>query len=375
VTGRVAGLSSKDRQRISEAQVLGYGPADRPAAELASEAIADWSLGATMLTRDLALGPGAHPPWWALPLLAAVALASVLLIVLLAIHLSRRNRMLIAVARRWAGGELSYRLPERGRAGFRELSAALNQAAAALQRREEIARGGAETLGAQGDRLATTARLAAGVAHEINNPLGGILLYGNLLLEKMPESDPNRETVREIVEQAARAKEIVVGLLDFARQRPPRLVRHDLNDIVHDVLALVEREPRRAQMQLRVELSTLPLFVRVDAMRIQQVLVNILLNAIDAMREGGQLTVRSGLSERGGFCRVAISDTGSGIRDEDLPRIFEPFFTTKDVGDGVGLGLAISYGIVQQHGGEIEVQSRLGAGSTFRVILPLAGEE
>jgi signal transduction histidine kinase len=152
-------------------------------------------------------------------------------------------------------------------------------------------------------------------------------------------------------------------------------VRQDLNAIVLDVLALMEREPRRQLMQLRVELSTLPLFVRADAPRIQQVLVNILLNAIDSMREGGQITARSGLSERSGFCRVAISDTGSGIREEDLARIFEPFFTTKDVGDGMGLGLAISYGIVQQHGGEIEVQSRLGAGSTFRVILPLAGEE
>jgi signal transduction histidine kinase len=316
-----------------------------------------------------------NPPSWALPLLAAVALAAVLGFALQAVHVSWRKRMLIAAARRWASGELSYRLPERGRAGLTGLAAALNQAAAALQRREEVSRLGADGLAVQGDKLATTARLAGGVAHEINNPLGGILLYGNLLLERMPESDPNRETVREIVEQAARAKEIVVGLLDFARQRPPRLVRQDLNVIVLDVLALLEREPRRPQMQLRVELSTLPLFVSVDALRIQQVLVNILLNAIDSMREGGQITVRSGLSERHGFCRVAISDTGSGIREEDLARIFEPFFTTKDVGDGVGLGLAISYGIVQQHGGEIDVQSRLGAGSTFRVILPLAGEE
>jgi len=215
--------------------VLGYGPADRPAAELASEAIADWSLGATMLTRDLALGPGAHPPWWALPLLAAVALASVLLIVLLAIHLSRRNRMLIAVARRWAGGELSYRLPERGRAGFRELSAALNQAAAALQRREEIARGGAETLGAQGDRLATTARLAAGVAHEINNPLGGILLYGNLLLTVSIRADGSVEGVR--VERSsgqrvldAAAVRIVEMSAPFAPLPPD--IRRD-TDILH----------------------------------------------------------------------------------------------------------------------------------------------
>jgi signal transduction histidine kinase len=106
-----------------------------------------------------------------------------------------------------------------------------------------------------------------------------------------------------------------------------------------------------------------------------QVLVNIILNALDAMRDGGQLTIRTGFSERAGCCRVAVSDTGSGIRTEDMARLFEPFFTTKEVGRGLGLGLAIAYGIVSQHGGTIDVQSQVGVGSTFRLVLPRRDEE
>ena len=146
----------------------------------------------------------------------------------------------------------------------------------------------------------------------------------------------------------------------------------DLNQLVRDTLKLLERQTQA--IQVRSELSTVELWVRGDLGRLQQVLVNITVNALDAMREGGSLTVRTGYSEKPGFCRVAISDTGNGIREDQLPHIFEPFYTTKEVGRGVGLGLAISYGIVRQHGGDIEVQSQVGAGTTFRVMLPAVEE-
>jgi len=229
-----------------------------------------------------------------------------------------------------------------------------------------------EELVGQAERMATTARLAAGVAHELNNPLGGILLYSNLLLENTPRDDARHENMARIVTQATRARDIVRGLLDFARESPGEVTVVDLNQLVRDTLKLLERQTQA--IQVRCELSTAELLVRGDPGRLQQVLVNIVVNAVDAMRDGGLLTVRTGYSEKAGFCRVAISDNGVGIREEQLPHIFEPFYTTKEVGRGVGLGLAISYGIVRQHRGDIEVQSQVGAGTTFRVMLPAAGE-
>jgi signal transduction histidine kinase len=278
-------------------------------------------------------------------------------------------------ARRWASGDLAHRAPRPHCTRLSGVAEGLNQMAAALQRHDEGRRLHLDEATIRNEKLATTGRLAAGVAHEINNPLGGILLCGNLLLESTPRHDPRRDMIVRIVEQAARAKEIVGGLLDFARQASPRLERHDLNQIVLEVLRLLERQPQFQAMRLRTELSASPLFVRVDRLKIQQVLVNIILNALDAMREGGQLTIRTGFSDRAGFCRVAVTDTGSGIRAEDMARLFEPFFTTKEVGRGLGLGLAIAYGIVGQHGGTIDVQSQLGVGSTFRVVLPRQEEE
>ncbi len=288
---------------------------------------------------------------------------------------TRDAHALTEAARRWASGDLAYRAPRPIYGRLSGVAEALNQMAAALHRHEEGRRLHLDEATIRNEKLATTGRLAAGVAHEINNPLGGILLCGNLLLESTPVLDPRRDTIVRIVEQAARAKEIVVGLLDFARQASPKLERHDLNQVVRDVIRLLDRQPQFRAMRLRTELSASPLLVRVDRLKIQQVFVNIILNALDAMREGGQLTIRTGFSERAGFCRVAVSDTGSGIRAEDMARLFEPFFTTKEVGRGLGLGLAIAYGIISQHGGTIDVQSQMGVGSTFRVVLPRQEEE
>ncbi len=306
-------------------------------------------------------------------LLSAAGLAlSAGAVALPAVAMAAANRTLTEAARCWAGGDLARRTDPARLPGLAALAGTLNQMAASLQRREETSRLREEELVGQAERTATTARLAAGVAHELNNPLGGILLYGNLLLESTPADDPRHENMARIVAQAARARDIVRGLLDFARASPAEVTELDLNQLVRDTLRLLERQAQA--VQVRGELSTVELPVRGDPGRLQQVLVNIVVNALDAMRDGGTLTVRTGYSEKPGFCRVAISDTGCGIREEHLPHVFEPFYTTKEVGRGVGLGLAISYGIVRQHGGDIEVQSRVGAGTTFRVMLPSAGE-
>ena len=306
-------------------------------------------------------------------LLTAAALAlSAGAVALPAVAMAAANRSLTEAARCWAGGDLARRTEPARLAGLAGLADTRNQMAASLQRREETSRLREEELVGQAERLATTARLAAGVAHELNNPLGGILLYGNLLLESTPHDDPRHENMTRIVTQAARARDIVRGLLDFARESPAEIAALELNQLVRDTLKLLEKQMQA--VQVRTELSTVELWVRGDPGRLQQVLVNIIVNALDAMRDGGSLTLRTGYSEKPGYCRVAISDSGCGIRDEQMTHIFEPFYTTKEVGRGVGLGLAISYGIVRQHGGEIEVQSRVGAGTTFRVMLPAAGE-
>jgi signal transduction histidine kinase len=319
--------------------------------------------------------PSAHPAdsWPAtIGILAAAAGAGYLV----SRGLRKQIRALDEAAGFWERGDLGYRVAPLASGGDLEaLARKLNQMAASLRHRDETARRRVEEQMVQAEKLATVGRLAAGVAHELNNPLGGILLYGNLVCEATPPGDPRYENMRKILIQATRAREIVKGLLTFARQSPPVIETVDLNTIVAETLSLLERHPQFQNVQIRTELSPLPLRVRVDGRKMQQVFINILLNGAEAMRRGGTLTVRSGFSERHGFCRVAVTDTGSGIRPENLGRIFEPFFTTKEVGQGVGLGLSISYGIVQQHRGEIEVQSAIGSGTTFRVLLPLDGDD
>ena len=374
-TRTVDGVSEGDR-RFSQRSERGYPEEVNPrkgaplgrfvGLSLAAAGVDAAALWAAFSSTRQSSGPfGAALPWLA----AAALVLSVSAVALPTVVMLRANRSLTELARRWAGGDLAGRASASGLTG---LADALNQMAASLRRREETSRLREVELVGQTERLATTARLAAGVAHELNNPLGGILLYGNLLLESTPPDDPRHENMSRIVKQATRARDIVRGLLDFARVSPAEIAVLDLNQLVRDTLKLLEKQLQA--IQVRTEQSTVELLVRADAGRLQQVLVNIVLNALDAMRDGGVLTVRTGYSEKAGFCRVAITDTGCGIREEHLPHLFEPFFTTKEVGRGVGLGLAISYGIVRQHGGDIEVQSQVGAGTTFRVMLPAAEE-
>lgn len=360
------GLESGPRRSRSEA-----GPAVWLAATGAS---------AAAIALLLAAWPGRAPPL-ALPgllgllagcaLVAAAAFAAAVPALLRSV--SAEEDALVQSARRWAGGDLSHRTPGVGRR-LPRLRKALHQMAASLQRSHETNRLETEERVRQAERLATAGRLAAGVAHEINNPLGAILLYANLLVEATPAGDPRRADMERIAVQAARAREIVKGLLDFARQTPSEMARVDLNEVVLSVLGLLARQPRLQAVRVRTELSPLPLPVEADPGKLQQVFVNVVLNALDAMKDGGELTIRSGFSEKPGTCRVAVSDTGAGIAAEDLPRVFDPFFSTKEVGEGIGLGLAISYGIVEQHRGGIDIQSVRGAGTTVRVLLPLAPE-
>ncbi len=218
------------------------------------------------------------------------------------------------------------------------------------------------------DRLATIGQLAAGVAHELNEPLANILGFAQLL-EAQPEvGDRARGDVRQIVTASLYAREVIRKLMLFARQTPPQRGRVDVNGVVADALALVESRCQRSGIEVQRSLSAdLPPLVG-DAAQIQQVVVNLLVNAIQAMPAGGRLQVTT--ESRPAGTAILINDSGVGIPPEDLDKIFLPFFTTKEVGHGTGLGLAVVHGIVSAHRGTVTVTSRLDQGTRVEVVLP-----
>lgn len=226
----------------------------------------------------------------------------------------------------------------------------------------------------QSEKLASLGKLAAGVAHEINNPLGGILIYSHLMLEDTDKNSPHYENLKKIVKETSRCKDIVKGLLEFARPKEPEMSLISINDIAEKSLSIMERQALFQNIKIKkTYTSDLPKIVA-DSAQLQQVFMNVIINAAEAMEGNGILALSTSLSRDGTCIEVKFSDTGHGIMEEDKKRLFEPFFTTKEVGKGTGLGLAISYSIIQKHHGTIEVKSELGKGSTFTVKLPLKEE-
>jgi two-component system NtrC family sensor kinase len=226
---------------------------------------------------------------------------------------------------------------------------------------------------AQSERLASLGMLAAGVAHEINNPLGGILALTGLTVEDMRGDDPNRENLEEVIRQTERCRDIVKGLLVFSRQSKSNIQLLDLNKVIEDTLFLVTKQALFFNINLVQDLAFDLPRVLADGSQCQQVFMNILMNAVQAMDERGTITIVTRCVAPHSV-EVAISDTGHGIPADQIDRIFDPFFTTKASGTGTGLGLSIAYGIVTTHHGTISVQSEVGKGSTFTVRLPISDE-
>jgi len=226
----------------------------------------------------------------------------------------------------------------------------------------------------QSEKLASLGKLAAGIAHEINNPLGGILIYSHLLLEDTDKKNPQYDNLKKIVKETTRCKDIVKGLLQFARPKDPEMILTDINEILENSLYIMERQVLFQNINLKKEYSTdLPKIVA-DSAQLQQVFMNIIINAAEAMDGDGTLSIRTFLGGDGKSVQIEFTDTGHGIKEEDKKRLFEPFFSTKEVGKGTGLGLAISYSIIQKHEGEIKVSSQEGKGSTFTVVIPVKRE-
>ncbi|MBI1734560.1 MAG: GAF domain-containing protein, partial [Candidatus Rokubacteria bacterium] len=221
----------------------------------------------------------------------------------------------------------------------------------------------------QSTKLAAIGELAANIAHEINNPLTTVLGFASFLTERLEPGAPTLEELKLIQEEATRARDIVRDLLQFSRQNEFLPAMSDVNVVVEQVVSMVRRQGAVDAIDVQEAYAPdLPL-VEMDVSRMKQVFLNIVNNAIYAMPEGGALRVRT--SARDGFLHVEFTDTGTGIDADSLPRIFDPFFTTKPDVSGTGLGLSVSLGIVQSHGGTIEVGSTLGKGSTFTVKLPI----
>jgi two-component system NtrC family sensor kinase len=223
------------------------------------------------------------------------------------------------------------------------------------------------------EKLASLGRMAAGVAHELNSPLTGIVTFAHLLKDRLPPQDKEaQEDLQVIIEQAERCSKIIKGLLGFSRKAAYEKVELSLNDLLEATLGMVRNQARFHNIQFRIEMAPDLRPVVADPNQLQQVFLNMLINAADAMEERGQITMctRNIKVDERDFVEVEFTDTGPGIPPEHLGKIFEPFFTTKPVGKGTGLGLSVSYGIVKRHGGDILVRSSPGKGASFFIRLP-----
>lgn len=227
----------------------------------------------------------------------------------------------------------------------------------------------------QMEKLAAVGELSAGVAHEINNPLGIILCYAKLLERDLPSEHPAREDVQVIDRNAEACRQIVEGLLSFARQGATRKVKAQLGEHLTRIMGMVEKQFKKAGITLETRLDPDTPEFHFDPERINQVFMNLLMNARQAMPMGGTITVSTTYHPERRCVEAMVRDTGSGICPENLDKIFNPFFTTKQPGRGTGLGLSVSFGIIKEHGGEITVESVPGNGSTFIVRLPVDTED
>lgn len=271
---------------------------------------------------------------------------------------------LVLGTKRIAEGDLEYEIVIRSRDEIGHLARAFNRMTKGLKETQFQL--------FQTEKLAALGTLAAQVAHEINNPLTTVLTNTCLLLENAKEDDPHREDYQEIVTETERCRDIVKGLLDFARQSKGEKNPVDLNQVLKRSISLLENQAAFRDIQIKRNLQEgLPL-IMADANQLQQVFMNILLNAAEAMTDSGEISVTS-VRTNGENQSIAVSlrDTGCGIPEDKIQSIFEPFFTTKGR-QGSGLGLAVCYGIISRHGGTIDVESKAGKGTTFTVKLPIS---
>ncbi len=226
------------------------------------------------------------------------------------------------------------------------------------------------------EKLASLGRMAAGIAHELNGPLTGIVTFAHLMRKRIPPEDKqDAEALDVIIEQANKCSKIIKGLLGFARKGTSEKIQISINDLLESSIAMVKNQAEFHNVQLVFNLAENLPSVTVDPNQIQQVFLNMLTNAVDAMNDVGTIKITTRIVKdetdpNKQFVEIEFADTGPGIPPEHMNKIFEPFFTTKPVGKGTGLGLPVSYGIIKKHGGDITVKSEVGKGATFLIRLP-----
>ncbi len=225
------------------------------------------------------------------------------------------------------------------------------------------------TDGSEVKRLLMLGHLAARVAHEVNNPLGGILVYAHLLLEDTPEGDPRRKNIERIIRETDRCKNMVRDLLNYSRQTAPIVRATDLTLVVREAVSLMSQQHVLREVEIDERFSPDVPTVEIDASQMEEVFTNILQNAGEAMEGKGKITIT--VARNRDEIYTSFQDTGPGIATDHIERVFDPFFTTKQSGHGTGLGLAVCRGIVERHGGRISIDSHPGEGTTFTVSLPV----
>ncbi|MBT8048868.1 MAG: HAMP domain-containing protein [Xanthomonadales bacterium] len=301
-------------------------------------------------------------------------------------------------AARLAQGDLEKQIPVRSKDEFGHLAESFNSMTDALRKsRVELEEWGhtleqkvkdathelqlAQAEAARGEKLASVGLLAAGIAHELNNPLTGVLTFSHLVRKQMPDGSPEAEDLDLVIKETKRCAVIIRRLLDFAREKTPEKKFSDLNHLVEQTAQLIKQSAQIAEIDVILDLDPSLPEVWIDEDLVKQVIMNLLVNAQHATDRGGSVTVRTRVNtpqhateEEAAsqpMAEVTVTDTGCGIPEENLQRIFDPFFTTKGVGKGTGLGLSVSHGTIAAHGGTIEVDSEMGAGAEFRIYLPL----
>jgi len=333
-----------------------------------------------------------------------VSIISVTLCIILYKFVSRPISLLEEGMKRIAQGDLDYEIQIKSSDEMGLLAATFNNMARDIKRykenmenwtkalEEEIQKKTTEIMKAHeqlinAEKLASLGRMAAGVAHELNSPLTGIVTFAHLMLKRLPpENKQDREDLEIIIEQANRCSKIIKGLLGFSRKATAERVEVNINTLLDSTIAMVKNQAKFHNIKFNLNFDeSLPL-IHVDPNQMQQVFLNLLINAADAMNEKGQITIatrtvgeseetpwfKMGHPQEGKkFIEIEFTDTGPGIPEEYLGKIFEPFFTTKPVGKGTGLGLAVSYGIIKRHGGNITVRSEVGKGASFFIRLPV----
>lgn len=302
--------------------------------------------------------------------LTGVAL-SIIIALLISRSISSSIKGLATASKQLASGNLEAKVTNISNDELGELAKTFNYMATALKERDDQLKEYAKKKIMKSERLAIIGQLSANVAHELNNPLQGIVTYSYLLLEEETCTAEAKENLQKIVVQANRCRDIIRGLLDFSRQKKPDKMLCDVNALLQGCISLVEKQALFHNIKVVLKLEENPPLVILDPSQVERVFLNLIINAAEAMDGVGTLTLTTRHNRKKKTVEIKVQDTGHGISKENIGKVFDPFFTTKETGHGVGLGLAISYGIVKEHNGTIIVESELEKGTTFIVSFPL----